>query len=84
MWNKCFIVTITRYIHELPDKNEELIGIEENKKNKVNASNGTGKIYYPINELALTWINNMWWIIGALYNIKRLFKSSKEEKYGFK
>lgn len=79
--------TITRYGHELLNQAEELMEIEENKKeykqrNKVEAPNGTYKTYYHINELALKGIDNIQGImneIGASYNIKRLFNIFKEE-----
>lgn len=73
--------TITRYNHELLNQAEELMEIEENKKeykqrNKVEAPNGTYKTYYHINELPLVGIENIQGImneIGASYNMKRLF-----------
>ena len=79
--------TITKYNHELLNKAEELMEIEENKKeykqrNKVEAPNGTYKTYYHINEMSLVGIENIQTImdeIGASYNIKRLFNIFKEK-----
>ena len=80
--------SITRYGHELLDKAERIMEIEENieeykKRSLVEAPNGTYKIYYHINELPIIGQDNMQGVInliGASYNIKRIFNICYERK----
>lgn len=85
--------TITRYSHELLDKAEQIMEIEENQEeykkrsSTIEAPNGTYKIYYHINEMPIIGIENvqiMYNINTSSYNIKRLFNIFKENEIDLK
>lgn len=84
--------TITRYGHELLDLAEQKMELEENKKEykyrscTVEAPNGTFKVYYHINEMAVVGIEKVqtiYDIITSGYNIKRLFNIFEENDVDF-
>ncbi|WP_296861603.1 transposase [uncultured Methanobrevibacter sp.] len=79
--------TITRYGHELLDLAEQKMELEENQEEyklrscTVEAPNGTFKVYYHTNEMAVVGIEKvqtMYDIIASAYNIKILFNIFKE------
>lgn len=83
--------TITLYGHDLLDKCEQLMEIEENKvkykkRSLVEIPNGPYKIYYHINELAIIGKENIQGImdlIGASFNLKRIFNIIKVKEIDF-
>ena len=84
--------TITRYGHELLDLAEQNMELDENKEEyklrscTVEAPNGTFKIYYHINEMAIIGIERvqiMFDLITSSYNIKRLFNIFEENMVDF-
>ena len=84
--------TITRYGHELLDLAEQNMESFANKEEykvrscTVEAPNGTFKIYYHINEMAIIGIERvqiMFDLITSSYNIKRLFDIFEENEVDF-
>ena len=84
--------TITRYGHELLDLAEQKMELEENQEEyklrscTVEAPNGTFKVYYHVNEMAVVGIEKvqiMYDIMASSYNIKRLFNIFEENDIDF-
>ena len=83
--------SITRYGHALLDKCEQLMELAENireykKRSHVEIPNGPYKIYYHINELAIIGKKSMQGVmdlIGASFNIKRIFNIIREKEIDF-